>query len=296
MSFQEQVREFPYCVYVTFYNGDKLPPFYIGSTSVKKIMEEGYRGSVTSKKYSEVWKSELKTNPQLFDTKIVGMFRTRGEAHDEELRQQLRADVVQSDDYTNMALACKGFFHSSKHTEESKAKMSESHKKWIKSEKGQEWLLSGKYTWQVGHIPWNKGMRNHLSAEVVESISSSLKEYYSNNPSPCIGRIKSKDEIENISKGIRSMTPEARSSQKESQRISQKETWKNKTVEEDQERRDKISTTASGKVGVRRPCGKKTRCRRDELDKNLSIGWKLGWVDELARDKEKRLKNEKEQK
>lgn len=46
-----------YCVYVTTYLGKKLPPFYIGSTSVDNL-KNGYKGSVMSKKYKNIWKGE----------------------------------------------------------------------------------------------------------------------------------------------------------------------------------------------------------------------------------------------
>jgi hypothetical protein len=72
-----------YCTYLTVYKGNKLPPFYIGSTSVVKI-NNGYRGSVKSKKYKEIWKSELKNNPNLFTTKIVTIHDSRQEALDKE--------------------------------------------------------------------------------------------------------------------------------------------------------------------------------------------------------------------
>jgi hypothetical protein len=39
-----------FCVYVTFYRGNKLPPFYIGSTYLEN-MNRGYKGSPRSKKY-----------------------------------------------------------------------------------------------------------------------------------------------------------------------------------------------------------------------------------------------------
>lgn len=43
-----------YCVYHTTYIGNKLPPNYIGSTSVEKI-KKGYYGSVKSKSYKSIW-------------------------------------------------------------------------------------------------------------------------------------------------------------------------------------------------------------------------------------------------
>ena len=59
-----------YCTYLTIYKGNKLPPFYIGSTSVDKI-NTGYHGTVSSKKYKDIYKQELITNPQIFKTKIL---------------------------------------------------------------------------------------------------------------------------------------------------------------------------------------------------------------------------------
>ena len=54
-----------YCTYLTVYTGNKLPPFYIGSTSVDNI-SKGYRGSVLSKNYKSIWKQELHSHPDLF--------------------------------------------------------------------------------------------------------------------------------------------------------------------------------------------------------------------------------------
>lgn len=68
-----------YCVYLTIYRGDKFPPLYIGSTSIKRL-NEGYRGSVKSIKYQKLWKQEQKQNPHLFETKILSTYFTREEA------------------------------------------------------------------------------------------------------------------------------------------------------------------------------------------------------------------------
>lgn len=97
-----------YCTYLTVYSGDKLPPLYIGSTSVDKI-NKGYRGSVSSKKYREIWKCELKENPHLFETQILTTHSTREEALEEEMCYQLEHDVVRSPEYINMAIANKKF-------------------------------------------------------------------------------------------------------------------------------------------------------------------------------------------
>ena len=99
-----------YCTYLTVYSASKLPPFYIGSTSLKNI-SNGYRGSVTSKKYKTLWKDELKNNPHLFQTKIISNHNTRKEATAKELSLQKSLKVVESLMYINMAYATpNGYF------------------------------------------------------------------------------------------------------------------------------------------------------------------------------------------
>lgn len=94
-----------YCVYLTTYKGNKLPPFYIGSSSISKI-ENGYKGSVRSKKYSKIWKEELKATPHLFSTKIIKTFYSRKMATYKEKMLQIRLNVVKSSMYINESIAC----------------------------------------------------------------------------------------------------------------------------------------------------------------------------------------------
>jgi hypothetical protein len=99
-----------FAVYLTTYSGAVLPPFYIGSSSIKKI-KSGYHGSVKSKKYKSIWEEELKNNPHFFLTKILSFWGTREEALIEELRIQKEHDVVKSGLFINLAFACpNGFF------------------------------------------------------------------------------------------------------------------------------------------------------------------------------------------
>lgn len=99
-----------YCVYLTIYSGNKLPPFYIGSTSIKKL-NSGYRGSVSSKKYSYTFNTEVKTNPHLFKTKIISHCNTRKEALLRENELQRKLDVISSTLYMNESFASEnGFF------------------------------------------------------------------------------------------------------------------------------------------------------------------------------------------
>lgn len=128
-----------YCTYLTIYKGNKLPPFYIGSTSVDKI-NTGYHGTVSSKKYKDIYKQELITNPQIFKTKILTTHLTREEAFEKELYFQKKLSVVNSTMYFNESLAvANGYYgraligsdnplYGKNHSEESRRKMSETRK------------------------------------------------------------------------------------------------------------------------------------------------------------------------
>lgn len=93
-----------YVVYLTEYIGDKLPRFYIGSTSKSRI-ENGYNGTVASKKYKSLYKDEQKNNKHLFKTEILYECYTREVALDIEYKYQKYVDCVHRDDYMNMSYA-----------------------------------------------------------------------------------------------------------------------------------------------------------------------------------------------
>lgn len=90
-----------YCVYLTTYIGNKLPMFYIGHTSVENI-NNGYRGSVASRRYHKIWRQELFNNPHLFKTKILCTFDTKKEAAQKESSLQQKLNVVPHPMYINM--------------------------------------------------------------------------------------------------------------------------------------------------------------------------------------------------
>ena len=99
-----------YCVYITFYSGNKLPPFYIGSSNIDKV-NNGYKGSIRSKKYYNVWKNELQSNPHLFKTKIISTHADRRIALCREYSLQKLLNVVRNPLYINQSLSSKnGFF------------------------------------------------------------------------------------------------------------------------------------------------------------------------------------------
>lgn len=135
-----------YCVYLTIYRGIRLPPFYIGSSSVEKV-QTGYHGSVCSNEYKSIWKSELRFNSNLFETKIISIHSNRKEATLKEHTLQKKVDAVKNPLYINKSFAVyDGFtdmdqsgknnpmygtsrtgeanpFYGQKHTEEAIAKM-----------------------------------------------------------------------------------------------------------------------------------------------------------------------------
>lgn len=99
-----------YCVYVTIYYGDKMPMYYIGSTSLKKI-KRGYIGSVRSREFSEIWKSEKENNQQLFKTEILIKCHSRKYALLQEKFLQITLGVVKSNLFINKSIAAvNGFF------------------------------------------------------------------------------------------------------------------------------------------------------------------------------------------
>jgi hypothetical protein len=103
-----------HCVYLTTYHGNKLPPFYIGSTSITNILKNNYHGSVKSKKYKKIWNSEIKENSNLFSTKILFTYSSKKEAQEVEKRLQVKLNVVRSSMYINQSIAApNGFFGSS---------------------------------------------------------------------------------------------------------------------------------------------------------------------------------------
>ena len=94
-----------FCVYHTTYSGNLLPQNYIGSSSVDKVLNKNYHGSVASERYADIWKSELKLHPELFSTYIVSYHDTRPNATWKELQVQKTLNVVKSYLFINRAYA-----------------------------------------------------------------------------------------------------------------------------------------------------------------------------------------------
>jgi len=94
-----------YCVYHTTYSGTLLPQNYIGSSSVDRVLNNNYHGSVSSARYKDIWDSEIKLHPELFSTYIVSYHDTRSNATYKELLVQMTFNVVKSDIFINRAYA-----------------------------------------------------------------------------------------------------------------------------------------------------------------------------------------------
>ena len=175
-----------YCVYLVTYKGNKLPPFYIGSTSVKKI-QEGYMGSVSSKKYSYLYRKELKANPSLFKIKIISLCKTRRDALHKECKFQKHLDVVNSPMYINQSFASEngyagmntsgklnGFF-GKKHKEETLTKLrkpkscTENYKK-PKSKSHAKNISRA----QKG-VPWTEKKRKNTTSTCIHCGFTSIK-------------------------------------------------------------------------------------------------------------------------
>lgn len=114
-----------FCTYLTIYRGNLLPPFYIGYTSANKI-RKGYRGTVTSSEYRDIWKKEQQQNPHLFVTIILTYHKTREEASIKETYFQKHFNVHINPLYTNKSIGGERWIRG-KASKEEKAKRSRNH-------------------------------------------------------------------------------------------------------------------------------------------------------------------------
>jgi hypothetical protein len=118
-----------FCVYLTKYAGNKLPPLYIGSRATIDVLENGYFGSVTSMQYKKIWQEELKQHPELFSIEIISCHDTRQDALNAEEALQRKNNVVSSPMYINQSYANKHFSNKGNIASlETRQKMSESRK------------------------------------------------------------------------------------------------------------------------------------------------------------------------
>lgn len=98
-----------FCTYLTVYLGNRLPPFYIGHSSIKRVAK-GYHGSVSSSKWKAIWKEELELHPELFKTKQLRTFATREQAVASEAKLHDHLDVRRHPLHINMCNASMRFY------------------------------------------------------------------------------------------------------------------------------------------------------------------------------------------
>lgn len=175
-----------YCVYITHYHGSLFPNNYIGSSSINKI-EEGYRGSVKSKKYKKLWEQELRVNPHLFETLIISTHYTKQEALYKELILQKMFNVVKSDLFVNLSYAApNGFFGmdvSGKNNPNYENKWNEDKRKHLsdirKSNKMKEQIIKTNLM--------KRGVEHHTKTEEneIKKKTTNLKKYGVDNVSQC---------------------------------------------------------------------------------------------------------------
>lgn len=96
-----------FCTYLITYMGNKMPMFYIGSTSISKI-HKGYLGSVSSIMYKDIWNNEITNNRHLFKIRIVSLHLDRLSAYNKEEELQRRLKVMNNLLYVNRSYAITG--------------------------------------------------------------------------------------------------------------------------------------------------------------------------------------------
>lgn len=182
-----------YCVYITFYSGNNLPPFYIGSTSIDKI-DLGYRGSVQSKRYKKVWREELNKFPQKFKTKILSKHATKEEALLREEAIQRKLKVVENPLYTNLCIAGKLYANN-------KGKIfSAEHK--LNISKNHVGMTGRKHREETKNKMSYSAMGNKNSAGCIHSIETKRKISIKNS-----GKIRSRECCEMMSKRMKGKAP-----------------------------------------------------------------------------------------
>lgn len=158
-----------YCVYLTIYSGNKLPPFYIGYCKSERIIFKDYHGSASSKKYKEIWQKELLENPSLFKTKILKFFEKSIDAATLENKFQLQLNVVYNPLYINQS----SFPHFSNETfnEEHKLKISQALKGKPKSRQHIEAMRQAQQKYFSTNTNHFKGKTHSLESKIKMSTT-----------------------------------------------------------------------------------------------------------------------------
>jgi len=180
-----------FCVYITKYSGDKMPPLYIGSRATCDVLHNGYHGTVTSKKFKKIWESELRLHPELFYTVIESTHDTRQEALNSEELLQRKHNAVDSDLYINQAYANKKFSNlGRKMSDETRQKMRE-------AKLGKK--FSEEHKAAIGAARRGKGVGVKASAETKQKMSDSHKGKHVGSKNNFYGKKHSEETKQKIS-------------------------------------------------------------------------------------------------
>lgn len=222
---------FIYCTYLTIYSGNKLPPFYIGHSTIERVESQGYNGTPTSKEYREVFVSERSENPHLFKTKIITKHKLRKEATEKEEYFLKRFDVKNNPLYFNKCNGHKDFCIQDKVSIETRQKQSKAKKDMIlckDSFNNKRFVTRDEFNLNpelVGHMKGRKVRRNKpgikgyvVCKDTEGNIIRVTKEEFNSNPNlvgntkhhikkpetiqkqkeKCIGKVRCKDLDGNI--------------------------------------------------------------------------------------------------
>jgi hypothetical protein len=120
----------PYCTYLTVIIHEDLPFMYIGSGKTKDVLSGKYKGSVSSKEYKNIFNKINQEYPHLIHSEVINQFATHEEAYSEEIKLHAKYDVARCPVFMNKARATTTGFSrfGVKHSDESKAKLSEANK------------------------------------------------------------------------------------------------------------------------------------------------------------------------
>ena len=206
-----------FATYITFYKGNKLPPFYIGYCNISNF-EKGYRGTVSSKEYKQIWIKEIKEHPELFKTKIIKTFQTKIEAKEHEVYLHEKFQVHTNPMFINKSKATRDFyvvdysiFKGRVVSEETKQKLRERNKEQFSDPVLRKNHLEGCHknnAFHVGKMWINKdGKNKRVTKEVYQDqykdwnigryLGEGVKFYHHGNRNRCplTGRFLSKEKL-----------------------------------------------------------------------------------------------------
>ncbi len=174
-----------YCTYLTVYSGGRLPPFYIGFSTIDKV-RNGYHGSVRSKEYRYIWDEEIRQHPELFKTIVISVHDNRDDALAREISLQRKMNVIQNPLYINQAIGRLVDNRGRVFTPEHKAKLST-------AKRGNAWSIGKPNPTRAALNRQQRGTKNpahsaRMKGRKYPEHSERLKQLYKNGWAPRAGK------------------------------------------------------------------------------------------------------------